>query len=43
MLGIKDEAASHYLQLICDKIKSAEQPKPPPNERLSKSVDKPAA
>lgn len=43
MLTLKDDAASHYLQLICDKIKAAEQPKPPPNERLSKSVDKPVA
>lgn len=43
MLTLKDEAANHYLQLICDKIKAAEQPKPSANQRFSKSVDKPVA
>jgi hypothetical protein len=40
MLTLKDDAANHYLQLICEKIKAAEQPKAVP-ERISKSVEKP--
>lgn len=40
MLTLKDEASNHYLQIICDKMKAAEQTKVPP-DRISKSVEKP--